>query len=129
MINLTDDRYEWYPDYAYDFSNFAVSAGNVIQVDIVATSTTVIIVEGFGNKCTTEQTGAKAKCRTSSRTKASSASLRWVAAITATIASTVSTTVRAWRRTVTLLTVALRRISSTRIALLGIAAVLLRSRR
>jgi WD40 repeat protein len=40
IINLTDDRYEWYPDYAYDFSNFAVSAGNVIQVDIVATSTT-----------------------------------------------------------------------------------------
>ena len=27
MINLTDDRYEWYPDYAYDFSNFAVKAG------------------------------------------------------------------------------------------------------
>ncbi|KNG51011.1 acid protease [Stemphylium lycopersici] len=35
-----DAWYEWYPDYAYDFSNFAVSAGNVIQVDIVATSTT-----------------------------------------------------------------------------------------
>jgi hypothetical protein len=35
-----DAWYEWYPDYAYDFSNFAVQAGNVIQVDIVATSTT-----------------------------------------------------------------------------------------
>ncbi|KAL5113879.1 hypothetical protein ACEQ8H_008229 [Pleosporales sp. CAS-2024a] len=35
-----DSWYEWYPDYAYDFSNFAVSAGNVIQVDITATSTT-----------------------------------------------------------------------------------------
>ncbi|XPS98718.1 hypothetical protein M3J09_007914 [Ascochyta lentis] len=35
-----DAWYEWYPDYAYDFSNFAVSAGNVIQVDITATSTT-----------------------------------------------------------------------------------------
>ncbi|KAI4613510.1 uncharacterized protein J4E87_009811 [Alternaria ethzedia] len=35
-----DAWYEWYPDYAYDFSNFAVKAGNVIQVDIVATSTT-----------------------------------------------------------------------------------------
>ncbi|KAF1348258.1 acid protease [Lizonia empirigonia] len=36
-----DAWYEWYPDYAYDFSNFAVSAGNVIQVDITATSTTM----------------------------------------------------------------------------------------
>lgn len=35
-----DAWYEWYPDYAYDFSNFAVSAGQVIQVDITATSTT-----------------------------------------------------------------------------------------
>ncbi|UPX16378.1 uncharacterized protein EKO05_0006785 [Ascochyta rabiei] len=35
-----DAWYEWYPDYAYDFSNFAVNAGNVIQVDITATSTT-----------------------------------------------------------------------------------------
>jgi hypothetical protein len=35
-----DSWYEWYPDYAYDFSNFGVSAGNVIQVDITATSTT-----------------------------------------------------------------------------------------
>ncbi|CAG5155725.1 uncharacterized protein ALTATR162_LOCUS3804 [Alternaria atra] len=35
-----DAWYEWYPDYAYDFSNFAVKAGNVIQVDITATSTT-----------------------------------------------------------------------------------------
>jgi hypothetical protein len=35
-----DSWYEWYPDYAYDFSGFPVSAGNVIQVDITATSTT-----------------------------------------------------------------------------------------
>jgi hypothetical protein len=35
-----DSWYEWYPDYAYDFSNFPISAGNVIQVDITATSTT-----------------------------------------------------------------------------------------
>jgi hypothetical protein len=35
-----DAWYEWYPDYAYDFSNFDVGAGDVIQVDIVATSTT-----------------------------------------------------------------------------------------
>lgn len=35
-----DSWYEWYPDYAYDFSNFGVSAGDVIQVDVTATSTT-----------------------------------------------------------------------------------------
>ncbi|KAI8938461.1 hypothetical protein NX059_004354 [Plenodomus lindquistii] len=35
-----DAWYEWYPDYAYDFSNFPIKAGNVIQVDIVATTTT-----------------------------------------------------------------------------------------
>lgn len=35
-----DAWYEWYPDYAYDFSNFDVNAGDVIQVDITATSTT-----------------------------------------------------------------------------------------
>ena len=34
-----DSWYEWYPDYAYDFSNFDVSAGDVIQIDIVATTT------------------------------------------------------------------------------------------
>jgi hypothetical protein len=31
-----DSWYEWYPDYAYDFSNFAVSAGDIIAVSIVA---------------------------------------------------------------------------------------------
>ncbi|KAF1923549.1 acid protease [Didymella exigua CBS 183.55] len=35
-----DSWYEWYPDYSYDFSNFDVEAGDVIQVDITATSTT-----------------------------------------------------------------------------------------
>ena len=35
-----DAWYEWYPDYAHDFSNFAIMAGQVIQVDITATSTT-----------------------------------------------------------------------------------------
>ncbi|KAE8847423.1 hypothetical protein PTNB73_03570 [Pyrenophora teres f. teres] len=35
-----DAWYEWYPDYAYDFSNFPIKAGQVIQVDIIATSTT-----------------------------------------------------------------------------------------
>lgn len=34
-----DSWYEWYPDYAYDFDSFTVSAGDVIQVDIVAATT------------------------------------------------------------------------------------------
>ncbi|KAF2648139.1 putative aspergillopepsin-2 precursor [Lophiostoma macrostomum CBS 122681] len=34
-----DTWYEWYPDYAYDFTGFSVKAGDVIQVDIVATTT------------------------------------------------------------------------------------------
>lgn len=33
-----DSWYEWYPDYAHDFSNFAVSAGDIIAVSIVASS-------------------------------------------------------------------------------------------
>ncbi|KAH4067181.1 hypothetical protein HBI56_120190 [Parastagonospora nodorum] len=35
-----DAWYEWYPDQSYTFTDFAVSAGNVIQVDITAISTT-----------------------------------------------------------------------------------------
>ncbi|PVI03336.1 hypothetical protein DM02DRAFT_612255 [Periconia macrospinosa] len=34
-----DSWYEWYPDYAYDFTGFSVKAGDVIQIDIVATTT------------------------------------------------------------------------------------------
>lgn len=30
--------YEWYPDYAHDFSNIQISAGNVIKVTVNATS-------------------------------------------------------------------------------------------
>jgi hypothetical protein len=33
-----DSWYEWFPDYAHDFSNFAMSAGDVIAVSIVASS-------------------------------------------------------------------------------------------
>ncbi|OQE21628.1 hypothetical protein PENSTE_c011G10162 [Penicillium steckii] len=32
--------YEWYPDYAYDFSDIAISAGNVIKVTVNASSKT-----------------------------------------------------------------------------------------
>jgi len=33
-----DSWYEWYPDYAYDFDSFTVSAGDVITISIVASS-------------------------------------------------------------------------------------------
>ena len=34
-----DAWYEWYPDYAYDFSNFPVKAGDQIKMTVTATST------------------------------------------------------------------------------------------
>jgi len=35
-----DAWYEWYPDYAYDFSGITISAGNVITVTVTASSKT-----------------------------------------------------------------------------------------
>ncbi|KAJ5874808.1 uncharacterized protein N7529_003238 [Penicillium soppii] len=35
-----DAWYEWYPDYAYDFSGISIAAGNVIKVTVDATSKT-----------------------------------------------------------------------------------------
>ncbi|KAH6705425.1 peptidase A4 family-domain-containing protein [Leptodontidium sp. 2 PMI_412] len=35
-----DAWYEWYPDYAYDFSGITISAGDVITVTVTATSKT-----------------------------------------------------------------------------------------
>ncbi|KAJ3119076.1 hypothetical protein HK100_000474 [Physocladia obscura] len=35
-----DAWYEWYPDYAYDFSGITISAGNSITVTVTATSKT-----------------------------------------------------------------------------------------
>ncbi|PYH47115.1 A4/G1 family peptidase [Aspergillus saccharolyticus JOP 1030-1] len=35
-----DAWYEWYPDYAYDFSGISISAGDVIKVTVDATSKT-----------------------------------------------------------------------------------------
>lgn len=35
-----DAWYEWYPDYAYDFSGISIAAGNVIRVTVDATSKT-----------------------------------------------------------------------------------------
>ncbi|KAJ3807767.1 peptidase A4 family-domain-containing protein [Lentinula aff. lateritia] len=35
-----DSWYEWYPNYAYDFSNFAISAGNTITIPVHSASPT-----------------------------------------------------------------------------------------
>lgn len=35
-----DAWYEWYPDYAYDFSGISISAGDSISVSVVASSST-----------------------------------------------------------------------------------------
>jgi hypothetical protein len=35
-----DAWYEWYPDYAYDFSGISISAGNVIKITVDASSKT-----------------------------------------------------------------------------------------
>jgi hypothetical protein len=35
-----DAWYEWYPDYAYDFSGISLAAGNTIKVTVTATSKT-----------------------------------------------------------------------------------------
>ncbi|EED17347.1 aspergillopepsin, putative [Talaromyces stipitatus ATCC 10500] len=34
-----DAWYEWYPDYAYDFSGISISAGDVMKITVTATST------------------------------------------------------------------------------------------
>lgn len=39
-VTSYDAWYEWYPDYAYDFTGFSVSAGDVIQVTVDAASST-----------------------------------------------------------------------------------------
>jgi hypothetical protein len=36
--NTYDAWYEWYPDYAYDFSGISISAGDTIKVTVTATS-------------------------------------------------------------------------------------------
>jgi hypothetical protein len=53
-----DSWYEWYPDYAYDFTGFAVKAGDVIQIDIVATTTSK------GTVTLTNETTGKAVSKT-----------------------------------------------------------------
>jgi hypothetical protein len=64
-----DAWYEWYPDYAYDFSGFSISAGNTIKVTATATSTSAgsvtITNESTGKTVTHSFSGESGKlCET-----------------------------------------------------------------
>ncbi|KAG9316240.1 peptidase A4 family-domain-containing protein [Chiua virens] len=52
-----DAWYEWYPDYAYDFSGIDISAGDVIKTTVTAYSTTsgVATIENLTNGQTVTQ--------------------------------------------------------------------------
>ena len=53
--------YEWYPNYAIDFSNFPVTSGNVINVKVTATSTstgTVVMENLTTGKTVTQSVSA-----------------------------------------------------------------------
>ncbi|KAG6375465.1 peptidase A4 family-domain-containing protein [Boletus reticuloceps] len=52
-----DAWYEWYPDYAYDFTGISISAGDVIKTTVTATSTTSgsAVIENLTNGQTVTQ--------------------------------------------------------------------------
>jgi len=62
-----DAWYEWYPDYAYDFSGIPISAGNTIQLTVTATSTkagsAVIKNLSTGKSVTKSLTSTAALCQ------------------------------------------------------------------
>ncbi|KZT03723.1 uncharacterized protein LAESUDRAFT_704399 [Laetiporus sulphureus 93-53] len=61
-----DAWYEWYPDYAYDFSGITISAGDSIRVTVTASSTTsgTAVVENLstGQTVTEDLTSSYALC-------------------------------------------------------------------
>jgi hypothetical protein len=61
-----DAWYEWYPDYAYDFSGISISAGDVIKTTVTASSTTsgTAVIENLttGQIVTQELTSSYALC-------------------------------------------------------------------
>ncbi|EIW84065.1 hypothetical protein CONPUDRAFT_51478 [Coniophora puteana RWD-64-598 SS2] len=61
-----DAWYEWYPDYAYDFSGITISAGDVIRATVTATSTTsgTAVIENTttGQTVTEDLTSTYALC-------------------------------------------------------------------
>ncbi|OSX62515.1 hypothetical protein POSPLADRAFT_1141136 [Postia placenta MAD-698-R-SB12] len=61
-----DAWYEWYPDYAYDFSGISISAGDTIKTTVTATSTTsgTAVIENVstGQTVTQSLTSSYALC-------------------------------------------------------------------
>ncbi|KZO96225.1 hypothetical protein CALVIDRAFT_598533 [Calocera viscosa TUFC12733] len=61
-----DAWYEWYPDYAYDFSGISFAAGNQVKVTVTATSTTsgTAVIENLttGETVTEDITSSSALC-------------------------------------------------------------------
>jgi len=53
-----DAWYEWYPDYAYDFSGISIAAGNTIKVTVTATSETAgtAVIENVSTGTTVSHT-------------------------------------------------------------------------
>ncbi|KAF9227237.1 hypothetical protein BS17DRAFT_695404 [Gyrodon lividus] len=62
-----DAWYEWYPDYAYDFSGISISAGDVIKLTVTASSSTsgtaVIQNETTGQTVKKALTSSYALCK------------------------------------------------------------------
>ncbi|KZT63531.1 putative aspergillopepsin, partial [Daedalea quercina L-15889] len=61
-----DAWYEWYPDYAYDFSGISFSAGDTVKLTVTATSTTsgTAVIENVstGKTVTQDITSSSALC-------------------------------------------------------------------
>ncbi|KAH9836726.1 peptidase A4 family-domain-containing protein [Rhodofomes roseus] len=61
-----DAWYEWYPDYAYDFSGISFSAGDVVTVTVTAASTTsgTAVIENTttGQRVSQDITSSSALC-------------------------------------------------------------------
>ena len=64
--NLAPAWYEWYPDYAYDFSDISFSAGDTVRLTVSASSTTAgtATVENLSTNTTATQqiTSSSALC-------------------------------------------------------------------
>ncbi|KAL9107937.1 MAG: hypothetical protein Q9227_007259 [Pyrenula ochraceoflavens] len=71
-----DAWYEWFPDYAYDFSGFTVSAGDKIQMTVTATSLSAgtAVLENL----TTGQTVSKSLTAPSSSSHLGGQNAEWI---------------------------------------------------
>ena len=62
-----DSWYEWYPDYAYDFSGISFSAGDTVSLSVVASSSTsgtaYITNESNGQSVSQPITSSSALCQ------------------------------------------------------------------